>query len=50
LKDTRVAYVLSLGVVKEYRKNGIGRDIVASILLCLTALKPRIQISNLYPT
>ena len=26
LKDTRVAYVLSLGVVKEFRKNGIGKN------------------------
>ena len=25
MKDTRVAYVLSLGVVKEFRKNGIGK-------------------------
>lgn len=27
LKDTKVAYILSLGVVKEFRKNGIGKCI-----------------------
>lgn len=36
LKDTRVAYVLSLGVVKEYRKNGIASLLLNNLFGLLT--------------
>lgn len=36
-KNTKVAYILTLGVVEEYRRNGIGK--LASLYFILKSLR-----------